>query len=60
MKIFTQSVYILYTNCERTCAAASKYIFFYIEDCMASFWNILMLFKDRATEKILTTASEIY
>ena len=34
--------------------------FFYVEDCVAPFRNILMLFKDRATEKILTTASEIY
>ena len=34
--------------------------FFYVEGCVAAFRNILMLFKDRATEKILTTASEIY
>ena len=37
-------------------------IFFYVEDCVAASGNISMFFNERATasEKILTTASEIY
>ena len=37
-------------------------IFFYAEDCVAASENISMFFNERAaaSEKILTTASEIY
>ena len=39
----------------KICAAASEYIFFYVEDCVAASGNISMFFKERATasEKIL-------
>ena len=37
-------------------------LFFYVEDCVAASENIWMFFNERAaaSEKILTTASEIY
>ena len=66
----------LHTKCVHFCAETAKIvrlllkenvqpplnIIFYVEDCMAASGNISMFFKECAvaSEKILTTASEIY
>ena len=58
----------LHTVCVFLCRNREKFvqlllnIFFYVEDCVAASGNISMSFKERAaaSEKILTTASEIY
>ena len=55
-------MYVLCRNRE-DCATVSEYtFFFYAEDCVAASEDSSMFFNERAaaSEKILTTASEIY